>query len=540
MSVTPSQAEPGAKYRLLLELGRGGMGVVQLAMTQGPQGFVKLVVLKMLKPELLSHPEAKRMFLEEARISARLSHPNLVQVYEVIEYAGVPTLVMEYLEGKPLALVADRAPLDLWSYLHVLERVLTGLHAAHELRDYDGLSLNLVHRDVSPQNVFLSFDGQVKILDFGIAKAAHSEIQTDYGELKGRIRYMAPEQLMGKDVDRRADLFAVGVILWEVLTGRRMWAGLGDAEVMRRLLEGNVPPLPSALDVPAGIVDVCRKALAPAREDRYATAQAFQRDLQARISVPPLGDPHERLCAHLKERFGEELKATHRVVQAHIEAAKHDSMGEPREWSTTLVGRRRPLHALATSRAWWIWAAVLGCVALSGVFMHFARFRISPPGEKRAVREATPKSCDAGSKWCGGRCVKLDNPETGCAGMDCTPCFVPNATARCNSQNECDIAICNSDYRDCDGDRRNGCEVEVRTDPDNCGACGNSCPPLPHADRACGDVCTLWRCDPGFRDCNELMADGCEVRTSDDPKNCGHCGQSCPNGFKCRGERCVH
>ena len=518
------------------------MGVVHLAMTQGPQGFVKLVVLKMLKPELLGHSEAKRMFLEEARISARLSHANLVQVYEVIEYMGVPTLVMEYLEGKPLAAVTDLAPLDPWAYLYVLDRVLTGLQAAHELRDYDGLPLNLVHRDISPQNVFLSFDGQVKILDFGIAKAAHSEIQTDYGELKGRLRYMAPEQLMGNDVDRRADLFAVGVILWEALAGRRLWLGLTDGDVMRRLLEGKIPAVPSSAGVPEGIVDVCRMALTPNPEDRYPTAQAFLRDLQLQGGVSPVADAQDRLSAHLRQRFGEEQEATRRIVQAHIEAAKHDPMGEPREWTTTLVGRRRPLRAFASSQARWIGGAVFGALAVAGAVTHLMgspKFQTKPSDDTAPFREAAPESCRPGTKWCQGRCVKLDDPETGCGSVACTPCFVPNATARCNSLNECDIAICNADYRDCDGDRRNGCEAEIRTDPENCGACGKACPSIPHADRACGDGCTLWRCDPGFRDCNGALADGCEVRVSDNPMNCGHCGQSCPRGFRCRASRCV-
>ncbi len=516
------------------------MGVVHLAMTQGPQGFVKLVVLKMLKPELLGNPDAERSFMQEARISARLSHPNLVQVYEVIKFSGVPTLVMEYLEGKPLAVVADRAPLDLSGYLHVIERVLTGLHAAHELRDYDGQSLNLVHRDISPQNVFLSFDGQIKILDFGIAKAAHSEVQTDYGELKGRLRYMAPEQLMGTDVDCRADLFSVGVILWEALAGRRLWLGLSDGDVMRRLLERDVPQLPSSLDVPAGIADICRRALSPSRDDRYPTAFAFLRDLQLRSGASPAPDPEERLSAHLRERFGEELAATHRVVQAHIEAAKHQAPTEPREWSTTLIGRRRPSPALAGTRARYVLSSVIATVALLVGIAFFVRARTGIFQDKGADRQGAPTRCGPGTKWCDRACVRLDSPDTGCGGLACTACFVPNATARCNAANVCDIAICNSDYRDCDGDSRNGCEVEIRTNPDNCGACGVVCPSLPHADRACGDVCTLWRCEPGYRDCNDVMADGCEVHAADDPRNCGHCGLSCPVGFKCRGGRCVH
>src|SRR5579859_6512235 len=202
------------RYRLLAELGEVGMGNVYLAVARGPGGFNKLCVLKVLRPLLAQERASVKSFLSEGRLAVRLSHPNVVQTFEVAENAGRQAIVMEYLEGRSLAQIAERAQgeraMPIAMQLHVLGCVLAGLHYAHELSDFDGKPLGIVHRDVSPQNVFVTFDGQVKLLDFGIAKARHAgSVHTSTGIVKGKIRYMAPEQMSGETVDRRADLFAV-------------------------------------------------------------------------------------------------------------------------------------------------------------------------------------------------------------------------------------------------------------------------------------------------------------------------------------------
>src|SRR5690606_32850105 len=155
----------------------------------------------------------------------RLSHGNIVQVHEVVEHEGAPVIAMEHLAGKSLYEVRTRAPelLSRDTQIYVLTRVLSGLHYAHELTDYDGTRLEVVHRDVTPQNVFLTYDGQVKVLDFGIAKLSGSLVETRVGVIKGKVRYMAPEQLQGLPLDGRADVFACGVMLWEAIAGRRLW-----------------------------------------------------------------------------------------------------------------------------------------------------------------------------------------------------------------------------------------------------------------------------------------------------------------------------
>src|SRR5262245_60556486 len=227
------------RYRVLSELGRGGMSNVYLAVARGPSGVNKLVVLKALLPDLATEPYALTMFLDEARLAAQLNHPNVVQTYEVGTEGDRHVMVMEYLEGQPLSAVmkyAERsgAPLPMKLHLRIIVNALEGLHYAHELRAYDGAALELVHRDVSPQNVFVTYDGQVKVLDFGIAKAASSSTHTATGIVKGKISYMAPEQMIADNVDRRADIYSIGCMLWAAATGKKLWKDNPDLQIMRR------------------------------------------------------------------------------------------------------------------------------------------------------------------------------------------------------------------------------------------------------------------------------------------------------------------
>jgi eukaryotic-like serine/threonine-protein kinase len=285
MAMPEASKEIGGKYRYLLELGEGGTANVYLAVAQGRGGFNKLVVMKTLKPSMAEDPEYVRMFLTEARLSARLSHPNIVQTNEVTEDGATPSIVMEYLQGQPLsAIIArGRAQIPLGMHLRIILEVLAGLHYAHELSDYGGTPLSLVHRDVTPHNVFVTYDGQVKLLDFGIAKIATSGSHTETGIIKGKARYMAPEQISGNPpLDRRADIFSVGVTLWEALVGERLWKGQSDITVMHKVLQDQIPA-PSSVrpDVNRELDRICKKALSHDRDARYATAAEFEEALES-------------------------------------------------------------------------------------------------------------------------------------------------------------------------------------------------------------------------------------------------------------------
>jgi serine/threonine protein kinase len=318
------------------KLGEGGMALVHLAVVRGLAGTRKLVVLKSVRPELLAEESIRNMFVEEARVATTLSHPNIVQTFEIAVSKGAPVLVMEYLEGQNLAHIRRRmrsasvplAPsVPLALQLFVLNGVLAGLEYAHNCKDLEGTALKLVHRDVSPQNVFVTYDGQVKILDFGIAKSAGTTGRSLSGNIKGKIRYMAPEQMVASvDLDGRADVYAVGVMLWEALTQRRLWDGLADVHVMQRVL-GNEVPLADELphDVPPGLGAICRRALARDCNDRYESAAAMRFDLERAIDDLGLRVSMGEVGKVVSESFGE-LRAS---IRARIEQQLRDERTDP-------------------------------------------------------------------------------------------------------------------------------------------------------------------------------------------------------------------
>jgi serine/threonine protein kinase len=281
----PSASTVG-KYRLLAELGSGGMANVYLAVMRGKKDFNKLVVLKIPREAVAEDPSLLAMFLDEARLAARLNHRNVVQTYEVVEESGRDVIVMEYLDGQTLNEILVRArrvntPVPFHLHLRIIIEALNGLHYAHELKDFDGRPLELVHRDVSPHNIFVTFDGEVKVLDFGIAKAAISSHVTQAGTFKGKIRYMPPEQFAVEGVDRRADVFALGAVLWEAVVGKKLWTGTTDSDVISNVVAGSIPmPRDVKPDVDERLDAIVRRALAHDKEARYDSCRALKEDLE--------------------------------------------------------------------------------------------------------------------------------------------------------------------------------------------------------------------------------------------------------------------
>ena len=333
------------KFRPLAVLGRGGMANVYLAVSSGPGGFNKLVVVKELKPELADDPEFKTMFLEEARLAARLLHPNVVQTYEVIDAPDLHAFVMEYLDGQPMNRVRTRLQqmgreLALGAQLRIIAELLAGLHYAHELKDYDGTPLRIVHRDISPHNVFISYDGSVKVVDFGIAKASDSSQQTKVGIIKGKLSYMAPEQALGQAIDRRADIFAVGIILWEATTGQRIWKGMQDAAILNMLSTGTIPSVDAVEPgVPYELVAICKRALAQNPDERYSTAADFLADLE-RVMRGMASCPGTReLGTLLTQSFEEERTKIRGVIEEQMRSAKAAPTGE---FSAPLLAQLAP------------------------------------------------------------------------------------------------------------------------------------------------------------------------------------------------------
>lgn len=310
------------KYTLIGEIARGGMGVVYLAQVQGPGGFKKTVVVKELKPELADDPKFRNMFLEEANLAARLNHRNVVQTNEVGQHGDRYYMAMDYLEGCSLHMARKRLKgdrkLPLAAQLRVVSEVLAGLHYAHELTDYDGTPMGVVHRDVGPQNVFLTYDGQVKLIDFGVAKVLNREQETQAGVIKGRVVYMAPEQVGGGSVDRRADIFSTGVLLREIVTGQRLWEGLGEIETLRKLITRDIPPFPENLDVPDELREICEKAMAPDREDRFKTAHEMRVRLEQYVARADPSGSLADLGAHLARELDVDRKRLKDIIDGHL------------------------------------------------------------------------------------------------------------------------------------------------------------------------------------------------------------------------------
>jgi len=300
------------------------MSEVFLALMSAACGSAKPVVIKRLWPELARYPEYVALFLDEARISLQMSHPNVIHAYESGQDGQRHYLTLEYLDGQPLKHVFDGAAveggLSLPLAFKVICDVLAGLEYIHELRDLSGRPLSIVHRDVSPQNVFITYEGVVKVVDFGIAQSASTRASQPSRDVKGRIAYMAPEQVAGLAVDRRADLFSVGVMLWELAVGKRLWQGMNEADITQHLLMRKpMPVLPRNRGFPPGLATICSRALAPLPEDRYTDASQFLSDLgELMTGSAPV---QSRLLSDLMGRlFGSSRALTRAMIQQRLQS----------------------------------------------------------------------------------------------------------------------------------------------------------------------------------------------------------------------------
>ena len=333
------------RYELIHALGAGGMARVYLAVQRGPVA-AKLVVVKNLRTEFAHDPDFVDMFVDESRVLVRLNHPNVIHTYEAASEGDDHYIVMEFLEGKTLGQllqVVGRENMPLGLNLWILCEVLAGLRYAHELRDFDGTLLGIVHRDVSPSNVFLTRTGGVKLLDFGIAKVSGAVSATRHGVMKGNIGYASPEQCLGHPADARADIYSVGIMLWEAIAGRRRAAGeTAQAKIQARVL-GREPDIAEAVPhVAPELAEIVRSALAFDPTLRYQTAAAFHADLSAYVSRLELGHYEVALAELVVEHFDDELTHLRRVIGNSVRLA---SEGPPSSSGTVLAGTRRSASA---------------------------------------------------------------------------------------------------------------------------------------------------------------------------------------------------
>jgi serine/threonine-protein kinase len=273
------------RYRVIKRLASGGMAEVFVAESAGIEGFRKQVAIKRVLPQLSKKEQFIAMFLDEARLSAHLSHSNVVSVFDIGVGDGTYFIVMEYVDGADLKAVMDHSkktgtvvPVEAAAY--IATRICQGLAYAHELKSPDGKPLQIIHRDITPANVLITRYGEVKIVDFGLAKASSQLAESDAGVIKGKFGYLAPETVLEKGVDQRVDVFAVGIILWELLTGRRLFLGETDFATVRLVRDAVVPSLPTInRAVPPELDEIVKKALARDADSRYRSARALGRDL---------------------------------------------------------------------------------------------------------------------------------------------------------------------------------------------------------------------------------------------------------------------
>jgi len=325
------------RYRMIRTTGTGGMASVQLAWQINEGGIQRLAAVKRVRPDLATNEKFLQMFLEEARITTGLNHANIVQTYEVSRDADGCFLAMEYLRGQSYEDVLAKVGLDRVDYgfaLEVLVGTLAGLEYAHEIHDLAGREMKLVHRDISPSNLFITYDGQVKILDFGIAKAVGSPIQTEPGVLKGKLMYMAPEQMRGSKVDARADLYAVGVMLWEVTAGRPRWEDPNAASVFTRFASGVAaePPGAALRGLPALADEVCLRALSYDPEKRYSAVAEFRTAL-LELAAQTGRRTTRQLGEYVSSLFAAEREREQRTIELELER-----LAESDQASTTAAG----------------------------------------------------------------------------------------------------------------------------------------------------------------------------------------------------------
>ena len=394
----PSEEKPPFRvlgnYEIMQSIGSGGMAEVFLARHAGPMGFEKILVLKCIHPHLAKEKNFVDMFLDEARLAARISDPRVVQIHELGEANGTYFMAMEYLAGESLSTIVKTAirggtllapPLAA----RIIADAAAGLHAAHELRDTKGRLLEVVHRDVSHGNIVVLYSGGVKVLDFGVAKARDSLQTTSAGERKGKFGYMSPEQVRGDDVDRRSDVFSLGVVLWEALTNQRLFAADSELETVRRVIDG-VPPIASTLNkkVPPELDAIVGRALTKDRRDRYATAAELSRALEDWLRASGSAASTSDVAVYMRSAFADRMEKRAQLVRVGVADGAEPPLAEIESRSSDVHTELVSLRA-SRRRLRFLLAALGGSIVLASAF-YLGRSRGSSDRPRVAASSEKP------------------------------------------------------------------------------------------------------------------------------------------------------
>jgi serine/threonine-protein kinase len=348
------------KYEIIRRLAIGGMGEIFLARQSGVAGFDRLVILKTLLPSIAADPQGVEMFLDEARVAATLNHPNIIQIYEVGIWQNTHIIAMEYVAGANLyELQQGGIARKLWFPIGCIARIMhdaaLALDHAHQAADLNRRKLNIVHRDISPQNIMVTLEGTTKVVDFGIAKAANRGTRTETGMIKGKLRYMAPEQLVGEAIDGRSDQFALGVVFWEMLTGRRPFQGAkNDVAAAMQVLSTPIPRPSSFMpSIPSEIDAILARMLAPDRDERFSRCQDVADQLAEFLRQDPgahrwgtsVGEVVEKLCGEaIRMRTLDLTPAEETFLAAAAPAFAEATTVDPLTSETVLAGVKTSTH----------------------------------------------------------------------------------------------------------------------------------------------------------------------------------------------------
>jgi serine/threonine-protein kinase len=394
------------RYRVVGRLATGGMAEISIGALDGAEGFSKPVVIKRVLPRWARRKDFRTMFVDEARIVSGIRHPNVVSVLELGDDGDALYLVMEYLEGEPLHAVVRRfaesgVRMSPAVAAHVVAEACAGLHAAHEHADADGVPRGVVHRDVSPHNLFVSYDGTVRVIDFGIAKAENRETKTETGTIKGKFGYMAPEQVGGESVDRRTDLFALGVILWELLTGKRLFQRSNHLETVKATCFEPIAR-PQELDpsIPSPLERIVMRALERDRDERYQSAAEMRRELVSAIrSIAADVVPGDDLAQLMRATFQDRIEDKREMLRAIAAGGgaivpKADELDDEDEGSSierSAITARTVSEAGAERRPWLAVAIGIAVVlAIAGVSIGAFIAFSTPEGAPVIDRPADP------------------------------------------------------------------------------------------------------------------------------------------------------
>lgn len=402
------------RYTIFGPIASGGMATVYYGRLDGPVGFSRTVAIKQMHPHLATMPTLAASFVDEARLAARVKHPNVVPTLDVLHENDEVLLVMEYVHGISLADLIDAAVergegVPLRTAASILCGTLHGLHAAHEARDEKGVSLGLVHRDVSPQNILVGTDGVSRVVDFGVAKARGRMQTTREGQLKGKLPYMSPEQLLSMELTRQTDVYAAAVVLWETLTCRRLFTAESDGAMVKQILDGAIEPASRhATDLPASVEAILNKGLARNLSERFASAKELAVALEAEAGLTPAWQVGEWV-----ERLGQAQLVKR---QAKLDAMERDEWPEePSEPvsviptstrsgpATTAAITVRDIHhppavtpnpttgAIPRERPQWLWLALAALVLVGLVLGAWSWLRPPQPIATTAVTESAPR-----------------------------------------------------------------------------------------------------------------------------------------------------